>query len=94
MWCLIIDVLKDLHGVSVHLSLTGRAKHASSEVPYEEIISAKDLYEHFENLDKVYLQDKNRRSFHLYLNFKIYKRAGCFTVGEYPSDFDLHVFKL
>ena len=38
MWRLISDVPKDLHAVSVHLSLTGRAKNTSSEVPYEEIL--------------------------------------------------------
>ena len=36
MWRLISDVPKDLHAVSVHLSLNGRVKNATSEVPYEE----------------------------------------------------------
>jgi len=33
MWHLISDVPKDLHTVSVHVSLTERAKNATSEVP-------------------------------------------------------------
>ena len=94
MWHLISDVPKDLHAVSVHLSLTGRAKNATSEVPYEEITSAKGMDKIFEKLDRVYLQDKDWRSFHAYLNFENYKRADGCAVDEYLSDFDLRVFKL
>ena len=53
MWRLISDVPKDLHAVSVRLSLTGRPKNATSEVPYEEITSATGMDKIFENL--VYL---------------------------------------
>ena len=69
MWCLICDVPKDLHAVSEHLSLTCRAKNATSEVPHAEIISAKGIEKFFEKFDKVYLQDKDWKSFHASLNF-------------------------
>ena len=44
MWRLISDVPKDLHAVSVHVSLTGRARNATCEVPDEKITSTKEGY--------------------------------------------------
>ena len=48
---LINDVPKDLHAVSVRLSLTGRAKNATSEVPYGQITSANGMDKIFEKLE-------------------------------------------
>ena len=56
---LISDVSKDLDAISIHLSLTGRAMKATSNVTYEEIISAKSTDRIFEKLDTVLMQDKD-----------------------------------
>ena len=42
-WRLISDMPNELHGASVHVWLTGRAKNATSEVSYEKIISCKGM---------------------------------------------------
>ena len=93
MWRLISDVPKDLHAVSVHLSLTVWAKNATYEVLYEEISAAKGTEMIFEKLDTAYLQDKDWRSFHAYLIFENFKRADGCAVNKYLSYFDLRVFK-
>ena len=49
---------KDLHAVSVHLSLTGMAKNATSEVLYEGITSAKGMEKIFEKLDSLFARER------------------------------------
>ena len=47
----------------------------------------------FKNLDKVYMQEKDWRKFHVHLNLKKYKRAGGRGVHKCVDVFDLRVFK-
>ena len=60
---LISNVPKNLRAVSVYLWLTGMAKNATSEVPYEEITSCNRMGEILEKVERVYLLDKDWISF-------------------------------
>ena len=93
-WQLISDVTKDLHAVSVHMSLTGRAENATSDVPYEEISSDEGMEKIFEKLDNVCLQGNDWRSFHACLNFERFKITDGCAVDEYLGNLDFCVIKL
>ena len=94
LWTLVSEFDETKHGVVVHLSLTGRARNATSEISQKDI-SGKDGMKHiFAKLDRVYLQDETWKCFHTYLNFENYKRPKNCSIDEYLSEFDLRLHKL
>jgi transposase InsO family protein len=78
----------------VHLSLTGRARKASSELSVDHLKSSAGVTKLLEKLDRVFLQDKNWKCFNTYLAFENYRRPKDCSIDEYLSEFDLRHYKL
>ena len=77
------DLPKEKIAISVHLSLTGRARQASSELSASEIKSEDGLKLLIQALDRVFLLDPNWKCFNTYLAFENYRR---------PSDCTIDIF--
>ena len=59
LWSVFTDLPKEKMGIAVHLSLSGRARQATSEISVEEMKSAESLDVVLKKLNRVFLQDKN-----------------------------------
>jgi len=94
LWCTVSELEESKHAIVIHLSLTGRARNATSEISAADNSGKSSTKKIFEKLDRVYLQDVNWKCFHTYLDFENFKRAKTSTVDEYLSEFDLRLHKL
>ena len=94
LWTVLTDLDKRKHAIAVHLSLTGRARKATSELSVDEMKSDNGLATLLTKLDRVFLQDKNWKCFNTYLAFENYRREEKCTIDEYLSEFDLRHYKL
>jgi hypothetical protein len=94
LWTCFTDLDKEKHGIAVHLSLTGRARQASSELKVDELKSAGGLKQLLLKLDRVFLQDKNWKCFNTYLAFENYRRSSEVSMDIFLSEFDLRHHKL
>ena len=94
LWSCFTDLPKAKQGIAVHLSLSGRARKASSEIEVNELKSDDGLKLLLIRLDRVFLQDANWKCFNTYLAFENYHRAKNCSIDEYLSEFDLRHYKL
>ena len=67
LWSCFTDLPKAKQGIAVHLSLSGRARKASSEIEVNELKSDDGLKLLLIRLDRVFLQDANWKCFNTYL---------------------------
>ena len=94
LWRLVTDISENKHAIVVHLSLSGRARAASSELSVEELKSDSGFKKLIEKLDRVFLQDPNWKCFHAYLALESYRRPNDCSIDEYLSEFDRRYHKL
>ena len=94
LWCDFTTVKKEKQAIGVHLSLTGRARKATSEIPAADMKSAEGMKHLTDKLDRVFLQDSNWKCFHTYLAFENFRRSNDCSIDEYLSEFDLRHYKL
>ena len=94
LWCCFTSIKKDKQAIAVHLSLGGRARKATSEIPVSDMKSENGIDTLIAKLDRVFLQDKNWKCFHTYLAFENYRRPKDCSIDEYLSEFDLRHYKL
>ena len=80
--------------IAVQLSLSGRARQATSELSVDDLKSEDGITKLTVKLDRVFLQDKNRRCFNNYLAFENCKRSDDQSIGDFLSEFDRRHFKL
>ena len=70
IWCLLTDLDVKKQALAIHLSLTGRARVATSELQVAVLNSESGVDKLLEKLDELFLPDKGRRQFaafhHLY----------------------------
>ena len=94
LWCEFTDIEKPKQAIAIHLSLTGRARQATSELKIEELKSDDGVKNIFTKLDRIFLQDKNWRCFNAYLSFETFRKTEKQSMDEFLSEFDLRHFKL
>jgi hypothetical protein len=94
LWTILTDLDEGKHAIAVHLSLTGRARNASSELTVDEINGSGGMKMLFDKLDRVFEQDENWKCFNTYLAFENYRRSKECSIDEYLSEFDLRHHKL
>ena len=94
LWTSFTDLPKEKMAIAVHLSLTGRARQASSELTVSELKSDTGIDNLLLKLDRVFLQDKNWRCFNNYLAFENYQRQPETSIDQYLSEFDRRHYKL
>ena len=94
LWCSVTDIEDVKQAVIIHLSLTGRARQASSELSGTELKSKTGVKNLMSRLDRVFLQDKNWKCFNVYMEFENYKREPDASIDVYLSEFDRRHHKL
>ena len=94
LWTVITDLDKNKQAIVIHLSLSGRARSASSELTKEQLNAEDGVGKLLERLDRVFLQDANWRCFNAYLAFENCRRDSDTAIDEFLSEFDKRNFKL
>ena len=94
LWTAYTSIKEEKQAIAVHLSLTGRARKATSEVPASDMKTKDGMSKLIEKLDRVFMQDANWKCFHTYLSFENYRRKKDCSIDEYLSEFDLRHYKL
>ena len=94
LWTLLTDLPKNKVAIAVHLSLSGRARQATSELSVDDLKSEDGISRLIAKLDRVYLQDENWRCFNNYLAFENCKRSEDQSIDDFLSEFDRRHFKL
>ena len=70
LWTVITDLDKDKQVIIIHLSLSGRARSASSELTKAQLNANDGVEKLLERLDRVFLQDASWCCFNTYLDFE------------------------
>ena len=86
------ELSEDKRALAIHLSLTGRARTASSEIEVAVLKSKDGVKKILEKLDSLFLPDKGRcqfAAFHNLYNFRRYDG----NIHEYVSEFEHRYFK-
>ena len=94
LWSVLTDLAKVKQAISIHLSLSGRARKATSELTKTELNSENGVKTLLDKLDRVFLQDENWRCFNAYLAFENCRRDSATSIDEFLSEFDQRNFKL
>ena len=94
LWQFFTDLDAKKQAIAVHLSLTGRARSATSELSVNDLKGDDAMKLVIAKLDRVFALDKNWKCFHAYLNFENLSRGSECSVDEYLSEFDRRYHKL
>jgi len=94
MWSSVTDIKEENKAVIVHLSLTGKARKASSELKSSQLKHADGMKTLMAKLDRVFLQDPNWKCFNAYLAFENLRRDPNSSIDDYLSEFDSRYHKL
>ena len=94
LWTLLTDLPKSKMAIAIHLSLSGRARKASSELTAAQLNADNGAKTLLEKLDRVFLQDENWRCFNSYLAFENCRRENDTSIDEFLSEFDQRHFRL
>ena len=93
IWCELSDLPETKQALAIHLSLTGRARVASSELSID-ILKAKDgVKKLLEKLDALFLHDAGRRQFSAFHELYNLRRNDDMNINEFVSHFDHIYFK-
>ena len=63
IWCELTDIDAEKRALAIHLSLTGRARVASSEIGIEDLKKKDGVNVLIKKLDSLFLADQGRRQF-------------------------------
>ena len=94
LWTLLTDLPKAKMAIAIHLSLSGRARKASSELTAAELKAETGVTTLLDKLDRVFLQDVNWRCFNNYLAFENCRREDETSIEEFLSEFDQRHYRL
>ena len=92
IWCELTELSEDKRALAIHLSLTGRARTASSEIEVAVLKSKDGVNKILEKLDSLFLPDKGRRQFAAFHNLYNFRRYDG-NIHEYVSEFEHRYFK-
>lgn len=93
IWCELCELPKEKQALAIHLSLSGRARVASSEIEVEVLKRSDGVEVLLRKLDGLFLQDKGRRQFDAFRNlYDLRRRDGC-TVSDFVCEFEHVYFK-
>lgn len=91
IWCELTDLPKKKQALAIHLSLTGRARVASSELDPDVLKQEDGVEQLLVKLDGLFLVDKGRRQFVAFHELYNYRRASDTNIREYVAAFE-HVY--
>ena len=94
LWQKLTDLKPEQQAIAIHLSLTGKARQASSELSVDELSKAGGVKALMTRLDRVFSEDKNRKCFNADLAFEEYRREPDVAKDDYLCEFDRRYHKL
>ena len=92
IWCALTELDENKQALAIHLSLSGRARTASSEIELAVLKSKDGVKRLLDKLDSLFLADKGRRQFTAFQNLYNLRRNNK-DVHEYVSEFEHKYFK-
>lgn len=93
IWCKLTDIPKKKQALAIHLSLCGRARIASSEIPVSDLEVEEGVDAILKKLDGLFLVDKGRRQFEAFRDLFNLRRPSQGNVREFMSEFEHTYFK-
>ena len=93
IWQELTDLPKSKQALALHLSLSGRAREASTEIPISNLKADDGVDKLMEKLDSLFLLDKGRRQFKAFQNLYNFRRCSDADVGEFVNEFERVYFK-
>jgi len=92
IWCDLTDIPVEKQALAIHLTLTGRARAASQQVPRDDLKKVTGVKTVLTKLDSVFLVEKGRRQFAAFNSFHNYTR-NTDDIGAFVSGFENVYFK-
>lgn len=88
IWCEFTDLAVEKRALAIHLSLTGKARTASSELTVAQLKHADGVKTLLEKLDELFLQDKGRRQFSLFRELYNLRRDESVKINDFVAEFE------
>ena len=88
IWCELTDIPQDKQALALHLSLQGKARTASSQIPVATLKSEDGVEAILQKLDDLFLMDEGRRQFSAFQKlYRMKRRDGC-DFDQFIMDFE------
>lgn len=93
IWCELTEIAKSKRALAIHLSLEGRARAASSEIPVADLNKENGVDTLLGKLDGLFMLDKGRRQFTVFNNLYTFRRLQDSTasISDFVGEFE-HVY--
>ena len=93
IWQELTDLDKSKQALAIHLSLSGKARQASSELGVDVLKNETGVKTLLNKLDEVYLVEKSRRQFSAFQELYKFKRDSEQSIGDFVNEFDRKYFR-
>lgn len=93
IWCELTELAKGKQALAIHLSLSGRARAASSEIDVADLKKDTGVETIMEKLDSLFLVDKGRRQFAVFHDLYNFRRTENLDIGKFVTEFEHVYFK-
>lgn len=93
IWTDLTELPKGKQALAIHLSLSGRARSASSEIDADSLKKDDGVQTLLNKLDNLFLADKGRRQFAAFHRLYNFRRADSVDVGKFICEFEHIYFK-
>ena len=93
IWTDLTDLPKEKQALAIHLSLSGRARIASSEIAVADLKKDDGVSTIIKKLDNLFLADEGRRQFGAFHNLYNFRRSEDVEVDRFISEFEHLYFK-
>ena len=93
IWGELTDLPESKRALAIHLSLTGRARIASSEISVDDLKKDDGVDTLLAKLDSLFLPEKGRRQFTAFHNLYNLRRSENLNIAEFVSEFEHMYFK-
>jgi hypothetical protein len=93
IWCDLSELPKTKQALAIHLSLSGRARAASSEIETGDLKKDDGVKTLLEKLDGLFLADKGRRQFAAFHELYNFRRVHDVNISKFVIEFEHVYFK-
>lgn len=93
IWTELTDIPKEKQALAIHLSLKGKSRNATSQIPLEKLRSEDGVDEIFVKLDRLFLMDKGRQQFAVFQKLYNLKRKPEESIEEFLLSFESVFFE-
>ena len=93
IWCELTELDKKKRALAIHLSLTGRARIASSELEVSDLKKENGVDILLTKLDGIFLAEKGRRQFAVFHDLYNLRRKEEVNINDFVTEFEHAYFK-